>query len=776
MGIMYRYGSINAERSSTDGQVKYSANPGQAPSKTEGELKSAGQWTPSHDTAKSGFAADEAKSSAASNLGKSGAESAQTPGATAADTQAATTAPPATASSSPPKQNTAPAKAKPGGSWDTKLDYQFNRATGRQELPFMFEVQEPANSPKGANAVWQILLPVNPEGYRMVYTPRASTTLTQSGIFEDNIGIAPPKFSISGVIGIAGTTLIGMGKSLDKEKKNGLQIYHEIEQGLLSFYERFGTYRMDDNEHTTTDATRTSGSKEIIAPELRFYNFCDQEYWIVQVNQFTLTRSTQRRQLYQYDIQLTGLRRLGKNDKKMSEWDVMQQMFDASNVRDPYTEAESVSAFETFMQAMKNTTGKMGELLNKVSVLKGKMTEIATAVSDFKNGLTDLVHAPFDLVRTALETTDSIITSINDIGTLPHEFLNDMRETKRLLLSYQRQPQMFGIPTSHTSTSETGVTETTKSEIVTQDVNLTAAAAETFTTMNIPEETIFAKEEAVTPVAISQQPISDNDTILTIAAKTGTDWQQVAAVNNLEYPFIVQSEEQKLTQAVAYSTIAQNMVPSDTIIYIENAYPEPGQFLLIGGTTIVEVESVKYGQTYLTQPVGASFYMGEIVSVHDEKLSVLAVGDMVSIPGTNTSNIAISANQDTFDGRLYGIDETLDSEGYMPDDGDGDIVVSRGISNIEMQLAHRIKTLRGELTELGHPEYGSLVPTFIGKMSTPVWHERILVECQMTVLDDPRVDRLANTTFRVDNTAIFFEADAYLKGQGNPLQISLPIS
>ena len=775
MSTVYQYGSINTKRSSADGQVKYSPNPGQAPSKTEGELKASGQWTPAHDTAKTGFATDEAKNSAATSLWQTGAESAQTPGATAADTQAATTAQRPDASSSPSKQGTAPAKAKPGGSWDTKLDYQFNRATGRQELPFMFEVQEPANSPKGANAVWQILLPVNPEGYRMVYTPRASTALTQGGVFEDNIGIAPPKFSISGVIGVVGTTLVGIGKSLDKEKKNGLQIYHEIEQGLLSFYERFGTYRMDGEEHTTTDATRGNG-KEVIAPELRFYNFCDQEYWVVQVNQFTLTRSTQRRQLYQYDIQLTGLHRLGKNDKKMSEWDVMNQVFDASSVRDPYTEAESVSAFETFMQAMKNTTGKMGELLNKVSLLKGKMTEIATAVADFKNGLTDLVHAPFDVVRTAIEATDAIIASINDIGTLPHEFLNDMRETKRLLLSYQRQQQMFGVPTSYTSTNETGTTETTKHEIVTQNVNLTAVAAETFTTMNIPEETIFSKEEAVTPVAISQQPISDNDTILTIAAKTGTDWQQVAAVNGLEYPFIVQNEEQKLSPAEAYSTIAKSISPTDTIIYIENAYPEPGQFLLIGGTTIVEVESVKYGQTCLTEPVGASFYMGEIVSVHTEKLSVLAVGDMIAIPGTSTTSIAISGNQDAFDERLYGIDETLDDDGYMPDDGDGDIVVSRGIANIEMQLAHRIKTLRGELTELGHPEYGSLVPTLIGKMSTPVWHERILVECQMTVLEDPRVDRLANTTFRVDNTTVFFEADAYLKGQGNPLQISLPIA
>lgn len=647
-------------------------------------------------------------------------------------------------------------------------------------MPFMFEVQEPDNSPKGSNAMWHMLLPNNPEGYRMIYTPRATTTMTQGGVYEDNIGLAPPKFQINGVFGIAGTTLIGVAKSLEKEKKDGMQLYHEFEQNMLSFYERFGTYRMDGTEHTFEDATSVTGfgMTETYKPELKFYNFCDQEFWVVQINQFTLQRNTQRRHLYQYDIQMTGLRRLGKSDKHLKEGDLLQQMYQAKKLRDPKDAEKKVSAFESFMNGMKNLTGKMGALMGKVEALKSQMTQISTAVANFKNGLTELVHAPLDLVKTALATVDSIINSINDIGDLPHEFLNDMREVKRLLMSYGKKPELFSIPTTSTSNVAKGATETQdKKEILTKDVKLTATAAESFTNMNIPEETIFANEDTTKPVAIRQQAIKDNDTILTIAAKTGADWKQIASVNNLEYPFIVQTVEQQLTPALAYGRLARSTKPTGALLAIEGIAPVSGQKLLIAGITIVEVEAIQYGEVVITAPIGKSYYEGETVTLHQQQLAVVKAGDTISIPGDKTSATTPIANsQSTFEEQMYGIDEALDVEGNMPDQGTGDIVLAKGMDNMEMQLRHRMMTLRGELTELGHPEYGSLVPTFIGKANTPVWQERILIECQLTVLDDPRVDRLANTTFVIDNTGVFFAADVYLVGQGNPLQISLPIA
>lgn len=733
--------------------------------------------------------ANEQKSQADNASNNQSSTPSNEPTASPEDKKAAETQPAQTSNSSPAKKSTPAKKSKLGGSWDTKDTTLFQGDQGnqyksndisvpRQSLPFMFEVREPKDSPKGANAVWQILLPFNPEGYRMIYTPRASTTITQGGVFEDNIGITPPKFMINGVIGIVGTSLIGIGKSLEKEKKSGLELYHEIEQGLLSFYERFGTYRLDGREHTDNDRTRAEKDGKTLQylPELRFFNFCDQEYWQVQINQFTLTRNTQRKHLYQYEIQMTGLKRLGK-DQSPNEQDTVINMLDAGTVRNPEPAAKQVSAFDKFMNGMKSLTGKMSELKNKVGQLQSQMTAISTAVANFKNGLTDLVHAPFDLIKTALETTNSIIGSINAIGNLPHEFLNGMRETQRLLMSYSRQPQMFSTPTTSTSNVTKGVTEgtTTKTEILTKPINLTATTAASFTTMNIPEETIFISDNTTKPVAVRQAAITDTDTILTIAAKNGTDWKQVAALNELDYPFIVKDISETVSPIVGYGYLAQNAAATDNVIYIENIFPAAGQILMIGGKSIVEVDSVQFGQTTLTEMLGTAYMAGDMVTLHEQKLNVLKPGDLISIPGTTATSTPIANSQASFEEKLYGIDEMLDEAGFQPDYGTGDIVVAKGLDNIEMQLAHRIKTLRGELTELGHPEYGSLVPTFIGKMNTPVWQQRILIECQMTVLDDPRVDSLGNSTFVVDNTEIFFTSDVYLKGQGNPLQISLPI-
>jgi hypothetical protein len=277
-------------------------------------------------------------------------------------------------------------------------------------------------------------------------------------------------------------------------------------------------------------------------------------------------------------------------------------------------------------------------------------------------------------------------------------------------------------------------------------------------------------------VAAKQAVITDTDTIISIANKNGADWKQVAMLNDLEYPFIVSSIDQKLTPVLSYGYLNKNTVETDNIIYLSNIYPEPGQFLLVGGTTIVEVESVQYGQTTLTDIIGKAFLAGDVVSVHTGTQNVLMAGDVIAIPGTSSVATPIANTQASFEERLYGIDELLDGDGLQPDYGTGDIVVAKGLTNIEMQLDHRIRTLRGELAQLGHPEYGSLIPTFIGKMNTPVWQQRILIECQMTVLDDPRVDRLGNTAFTMDNSSVYFTADVYLKGQGNPLQISLPIA
>lgn len=688
--------------------------------------------------------------------------------------------------SSPTRQSAPPNRNK--GSWQKTeglFDAQGDQWSGggvmytRQQLPFMFEVWNPAQ--KGKELEYQAVLPFNPESYRMTYNPRASTTYTQGGVYEDNIGISPPKFQISGVFGLVGTTLVGVAKSLEKEAHSGMYLYHEMEKNLLEFYERFGLNRLDAvSQDKPVDMSKPQ--------ELRFLNFCDQEYWIVQINQFTLTRNVQRRHLYQYDIQMTGLKRIINAGK---EEEVMEQMITSDsdrNLPDGKEETESVSTWDKFMQSLQGGvsaitgplqkgTAALNKVMGEVGKLKGMMTQLSTSVGSFKNGLTYVVHAPKDLITTALSTVQSIQKSAQDIASLPHEFLNDMRNVQRLLQNYNKHNALFKPPIT-TAAGSLAPTTVLAPEIMTTPVPKGAESAG-FVAMNIPEETIFATQESNQQVANKQQTVAGTDTIYTIAQLNGVNWQDIAILNGLEAPFIAKTVQDKFSPIEQQGLLISDVVPTDMMVGVRGITATPGQHIIITGkqTVTATVKSQQGNAIYLEAAVGVACSTGDMVTVHSRALNVASAGDVILIPATSQNNLNIAADsQDAFERRLFGVDEYLDNDGDMAGDVNGELVTISGMSNLEMQLRHRVVTQRGELAELGHPEYGSLVPTLIGKMGSPVWYERILLECQMAVQQDPRVQSLGNVSMTVDNTQVMFSADVLPIGQTGAISVSFPIT
>jgi phage baseplate assembly protein W len=105
-----------------------------------------------------------------------------------------------------------------------------------------------------------------------------------------------------------------------------------------------------------------------------------------------------------------------------------------------------------------------------------------------------------------------------------------------------------------------------------------------------------------------------------------------------------------------------------------------------------------------------------------------------------------------------------------------DLIVIKGMPNLEMQLKHRLMTKRGELAELGHPQYGCLLPELIGKTSVELWQKRAIIEFENTIREDPRVADLQNATMRVDNDAMYLECDVYPVRQTDPMRISIPMT
>lgn len=87
-------------------------------------------------------------------------------------------------------------------------------------------------------------------------------------------------------------------------------------------------------------------------------------------------------------------------------------------------------------------------------------------------------------------------------------------------------------------------------------------------------------------------------------------------------------------------------------------------------------------------------------------------------------------------GRDLKVEVSTDKDGFMVSDlgvsRTGDLETVIDIDTVIQAIRHRLITRRGELTELGHPEYGSLLDTVIGEPNTEDTHrviETLIRDC-----------------------------------------------
>lgn len=295
------------------------------------------------------------------------------------------------------------------------------------------------------------------------------------------------------------------------------------------------------------------------------------------------------------------------------------------------------------------------------------------------------------------------------------------------------------------------------------------------TGMLIPEDTIYdGNIDQALLVSASQETVLGNDTIYSIAARTNSDWKQIVSINNLEYPYVSANYLDALSPATAATSAPK--VPTGTLeLVIPGITPKQDDILAFdSGRICLTVKSFDGYTIALATPAPGGIPTGGVLTLHEKKMLVAVPGQKLSIPGDSPSIGQISSSTETFEEMLFGIDEFLDNDGQMHAD-QSDIVSIGGMQNLAMQIYHRINTLKGELSQLGHPEYGSLVPTFVGKPMTPVWQERILLECRLAAEADPRVQYLDNVRLYNEGTALFFEADVFPINNQDPVVVSIPL-
>nr|QNO53400.1 hypothetical protein JNHLJEBA_00010 [Methanosarcinales archaeon ANME-1 ERB6] len=93
------------------------------------------------------------------------------------------------------------------------------------------------------------------------------------------------------------------------------------------------------------------------------------------------------------------------------------------------------------------------------------------------------------------------------------------------------------------------------------------------------------------------------------------------------------------------------------------------------------------------------------------------------------------------------VDEELGSELAISPSGDLETVGEE--LNLGQAIIHRLRVRRGELSELGHPRYGSRLYELVGEPNNERTRELAGLYTRECVAQDPRVKEIVNITVEV---------------------------
>jgi phage baseplate assembly protein W len=619
----------------------------------------------------------------------------------------------------------------------------------RQKLPFMFEVL----NDKGFIEK-QYILPINPEEYTLTRPTRASITMTKAGAFEDNVGHGLPKIKIGGVFGFRGTKYPGSGAvHLKGEKKTGFDLFLELQDIFVDFYAQFA------------DHEKSIGTQK---PILHFYDYGNRDYFRVQLNQFTLKKDIQRRMLYQYNMDMTVL---GRILPSIDEQAMISIFFDFGSV------SAKASWLTTALKAYAKVMSVVSAIIAVMEQIEAAVGKISIAVTDFRNGVSKVINISFSLVVSTINAVEATIRTIASFSEIPHEITRGLRDVERALLSLKAEKQIF-IESTKGTTAESNAETNPDTEILTGlklDGNASTSIA--------VEESLFAQTPETLLLSAQEVAVTEGESIQSIAKKTGANWKDIVSLNNLTAPYIGKYESERYSPATGYGITSGATEDAESIGLTTADVVNPGDVLVFrsvptqisAGDQSALVASVVGSIVNLRDPLAADVASGTTVSIHGEKNAILLPGEMLRIPGTAITAAYTSGGQD-FDEDTYGIDEELDAEGFMVASPSGDISTKSGLANLEMALNHRINTARGELSQVSHENYGSRLPEIVGKISNEMWQERALFEAELAVLQDPRIEKVVESSFLAEGTALYISVKCTLVGKSSPEQFRLLVA
>lgn len=111
---------------------------------------------------------------------------------------------------------------------------------------------------------------------------------------------------------------------------------------------------------------------------------------------------------------------------------------------------------------------------------------------------------------------------------------------------------------------------------------------------------------------------------------------------------------------------------------------------------------------------------------------------------------------------------------------DLDLALADGLANLEQALANRLKTRKGELAALGHPDYGSRHHELIGEPNVDRTRHLIKLYVLQALRDEPRIEQVLSANVRAEHTpprsSLRIELALRVRGEPELLNLVLPFS
>jgi phage baseplate assembly protein W len=109
-----------------------------------------------------------------------------------------------------------------------------------------------------------------------------------------------------------------------------------------------------------------------------------------------------------------------------------------------------------------------------------------------------------------------------------------------------------------------------------------------------------------------------------------------------------------------------------------------------------------------------------------------------------------------------------------------DLSVADGVDAITQAIANRLKTRKGELASLGHPDYGSQHHSLIGEPNVERTRDLIKLYVLQALRNEPRIEKVLKADVAAEHTppreSVRITLSVRLIRESTPLNLVIPFS